>query len=106
MHGAVLRGADSVIRFLAEHGGHVDYRNRIGWTPLDIAEALLPGTPKYSRALSSRPEATPGRFVRRLSVEIAGKGLSPLGGKPACSKKVQFSDAPSLFGDQAGFVTK
>ena len=47
MHGAVLRGQNSVIRFLAERGAHINEKNRIGWTPLDMAEGLVPGTPNY-----------------------------------------------------------
>jgi len=47
MHGAVLRGQNSVIRFLAERGAQINEKNRIGWTPLDIAEGLVPGTPNY-----------------------------------------------------------
>jgi uncharacterized protein len=47
MHGAVLRGANSVIRFLAEHGALLNEKNRIGWTPLDMAQGLIPGTPNY-----------------------------------------------------------
>jgi len=52
MHGAVLRGNDSVVKFLAEKGAKLSVKDSIGWTPLDLAEAILPGTPKY------RPEHT------------------------------------------------
>ena len=45
--GAVLRGTDTVIRYLAEHGAKINEKNRIGWTPLDMAEGLINGTPKY-----------------------------------------------------------
>jgi hypothetical protein len=47
VHGAVLRGADSVIRFLAEKGANINEKNRVGWTPLVQAVGLLPGTPNY-----------------------------------------------------------
>ena len=47
MHGAVLRAQNAVIRFLAEHGAQLNEKNRIGWTPLDMAEGLVPGTPNY-----------------------------------------------------------
>jgi len=47
MHGAVLRGQNSVIEFLAEHGAPLNETNRIGWTPLVMAEGLVPGTPNY-----------------------------------------------------------
>lgn len=47
VHGAVLRGQNSVIQFLAENGAKLNEKNRIGWTPLDMAEGLLDGTPNY-----------------------------------------------------------
>jgi uncharacterized protein len=47
VHGAVLRGQNSVIQFLADHGAKLNEKNRIGWTPLDMAEGLLDGTPNY-----------------------------------------------------------
>jgi ankyrin repeat protein len=47
VHGAVLRGQNSVIQFLAERGAQLNEKNRIGWTPLDMAEGLFPGTPNY-----------------------------------------------------------
>ena len=31
----------------AEHGAQINEKNRIGWTPLDIAEGTVPGTPNY-----------------------------------------------------------
>lgn len=59
MHGAVLRGNNSVVQYLADNGAKLSVKNSIGWTPLDLAEALLPGTPKY------RPEPT-ARLLRQL----------------------------------------
>jgi len=47
IHGTVLRGQNSVIKFLAERGAKLNEKNRIGWTPLDMAEGLLAGTPNY-----------------------------------------------------------
>jgi ankyrin repeat protein len=47
LHGAAIRGADSVIAFLVEHGARVDVKNKQGRTPLDIAlrrEDRSPGT--------------------------------------------------------------
>jgi uncharacterized protein len=37
MHGAAIRGADEIIKFLASHGAKVDAKNRQGRTPLDVA---------------------------------------------------------------------
>jgi ankyrin repeat protein len=37
LHGAAQRGADKVVRFLAEKGARLDAKNRRGRTPLDDA---------------------------------------------------------------------
>jgi ankyrin repeat protein len=41
LHGAALRGADSIVRFLIENGAKVDVRNKLGWTPLMVAEGVF-----------------------------------------------------------------
>ena len=41
LHGAAIRGADAIARLLIERGARVDVRNKIGWTPLTIAEGVL-----------------------------------------------------------------
>jgi ankyrin repeat protein len=37
LHGAALRGADSIVQFLADHGAKLDAKTKPGFTPLDIA---------------------------------------------------------------------
>jgi ankyrin repeat protein len=37
LHSAVQRGAEKVVRYLAEHGAKLDMKNKQGRTPLDIA---------------------------------------------------------------------
>jgi ankyrin repeat protein len=37
LHGAALRGADSIVQFLADHGAKLDTKTRQGFTPLDVA---------------------------------------------------------------------
>jgi hypothetical protein len=37
LHGAVCRGADSVIQYLADKGGRFDVKDADGQTPVDIA---------------------------------------------------------------------
>ena len=37
LHGAALRGADSLVQFLVEHGAKLDAKTKQGFTPLDIA---------------------------------------------------------------------
>jgi ankyrin repeat protein len=39
LHGAVQRGSEVVIRFLAAHGARLDVKNKQGRTPLDVASA-------------------------------------------------------------------
>jgi ankyrin repeat protein len=37
MHRAAARGADKVVKFLADHSARLDMKNKAGLTPLDIA---------------------------------------------------------------------
>lgn len=37
LHGAALRGADSLVQFLVDHGAKLDAKTKQGFTPLDIA---------------------------------------------------------------------
>jgi ankyrin repeat protein len=37
LHGAALRGADSLVQFLVEHGGKLDAKTKQGFTTLDVA---------------------------------------------------------------------
>jgi uncharacterized protein len=41
LHGAAIRGADSIISFLVERGARVDARNKLGWTPLTTAQGVF-----------------------------------------------------------------
>jgi ankyrin repeat protein len=41
MHGAAYRGHNSVVQYLADKGAALDVKNRIGWTPLIIADGVL-----------------------------------------------------------------
>jgi ankyrin repeat protein len=41
LHGAALRGADSIVRFLVEKGARVDARNKLGWTPPTVANGVF-----------------------------------------------------------------
>jgi ankyrin repeat protein len=41
MHGAAYRGHNSVVQYLADRGATLNVRNRIGWTPLTIADGVL-----------------------------------------------------------------
>ncbi len=41
LHGAIHRGADGIVRFLADNGADLDATNGIGWTALSIAEGVF-----------------------------------------------------------------
>ncbi|SRR5579883_3283677 len=37
LHGAAGRGADTIVKYLVEHGGKLDAKSKLGYTPLDVA---------------------------------------------------------------------
>jgi uncharacterized protein len=43
LHGAALQGYDHVVRFLADRGATLDARDKLGFTPLDVAIGLAGG---------------------------------------------------------------
>jgi uncharacterized protein len=66
LHGAVHRGADRLIEFLVSKGAKPDVRNKIGWTPLTIAEGVFypniyfPGFPDTANVLRKLGARDPG----------------------------------------------
>src|SRR5437879_751693 len=41
LHGAARRErADSIVQFLVDHGANMNAKNKMGWTPLFIAEGI------------------------------------------------------------------
>jgi ankyrin repeat protein len=41
LHGAIISNQLSIVKFLVEHGAQVDARNKLGWTPLMVAEGVF-----------------------------------------------------------------
>jgi ankyrin repeat protein len=41
LHGAVVSGQPSIVKFLIERGARVDAKTRLGWTPLMLAEGVF-----------------------------------------------------------------
>jgi hypothetical protein len=41
MHGAALRGANDIVQFLHDHGAGLDNVDKLGWTPLVIADGVF-----------------------------------------------------------------
>jgi ankyrin repeat protein len=60
VHGAASISADSIIRFLAEHGARVDLKDRQGRTPLDVAQNPM------------RPRPVTADLLRKLAAESGG----------------------------------
>jgi len=51
VHGAALRGASTIVTYLAEKGAKVDVKDKAGLTPLDVANGKggIPGIPRDPR---------------------------------------------------------
>ena len=62
LHGAAVRGADSIVRFLVDRGARLDVRDKAGKTPLQVAEFTSLNATSYVR------EST-ARLLRRLMTE-------------------------------------
>ena len=41
LHGAALRGANSIVKYLVDRGARVDAPNKLGWTPLTVASGVF-----------------------------------------------------------------
>ena len=62
LHGAAVRGADSIVQFLADQGARLDVRDKAGKTPLQVAEFTSLNATSYVR------EST-ARLLRQLMIE-------------------------------------
>jgi hypothetical protein len=59
MHGDAVRGVNSVVRFLVDHGGDLNAKNRLGWTPLMLAEGMYIGQ-------TEKEQPATAAFIREL----------------------------------------
>ena len=41
LHGAVVSGQLSIVKYLVEHGAQIDAKNKVGWTPLTLARGVF-----------------------------------------------------------------
>jgi ankyrin repeat protein len=41
LHGAVVSGQLSIVKYLVEHGAQIDAKNRLGWTPVMVADGVF-----------------------------------------------------------------
>jgi len=72
LHGAALRGADSIVQFLVDHGAKLDAKTKQGFTPLDVAMgknsfAALPVPHDSTVALLRKLGAPEGKDVQVAS---------------------------------------
>jgi ankyrin repeat protein len=75
VHAAVQRGAEKVVRFLAEHGAKLDMKNKQGRTPLDIALGVGGGAGRGGgRGRGGAPRETMATLLRSLTTSASVPG--------------------------------
>ena len=67
LHGAAMRGANTIVELLVKRGAKLDARNTVGWTPLMCAQGLF-----VANTEKDWPETV--QLLRRLMTE---RGLDP-----------------------------
>jgi ankyrin repeat protein len=67
LHGAVVSGQISIVKYLIDHGAQVDAKNRLGWTPLMLAGGIF-----VSNTKKEFPEI--GVLLKK---EMTSRGLLP-----------------------------
>ena len=85
LHGAAVRGANSIIQFLVDKGARLDAKNKIGWTPLSVAHGLL-----IAQSLKDWPDTV--ALLSRLMIE---RGLDPVT-SPICDVCGEFDAIPKV----------
>jgi len=78
IHAAVQRGAEKVVRYLAEHGAKLDMKNKQGRTPLDIALGVGGGGRGAAggRGRGGAPRETMATLLRSLMAGGPAPGAS------------------------------
>ncbi len=67
LHGAVVSGQINIVKYLIDHGAQVDAKNRLGWTPLMLANGVF-----VSNTKKEFPE-----IAVLLKKEMAARGPAP-----------------------------
>jgi uncharacterized protein len=67
LHGAATSNQQSIIRYLVENGAKLDARNKLGWTPLMVAEGG-----QFGATVKEFPDAA--ALIRKLMIE---RGMDP-----------------------------
>jgi ankyrin repeat protein len=74
MHGAAVRGVNSVVRFLLENGGDLNATNRLGWTPLMLAAGMYIGQ-------TEKEQPATAAFIRELQASKADRAAAAAGAR-------------------------
>ena len=75
VHGAAVRGVNSVVQFLVDNGGDLQAKNRLGWTPLMLTEGMYIGQ-------TEKEQPATAAFIRELLGSPTGRVASAGGGRP------------------------
>ena len=67
LHGAATTNQQSIVRYLVENGAKLDARNKLGWTPLMVAEGG-----QFGATVKEFPDAA--ALIRKLMTE---RGMNP-----------------------------
>ena len=67
LHGAVVSGQPSIVQYLVDHGARVDATNKLGWTPLMLAQGAF-----YANARKEFPPAA--AILKKALAEQNRKG--------------------------------
>ena len=59
LHGAAVRGVNAVVQFLVDNGFDLNAKNRLGWTPLMIADGMYIGQ-------TEKEQPATAAFIRQL----------------------------------------
>jgi Ankyrin repeats (many copies) len=106
MHGAAMRGANSIVQFLFDKGAKIDVINKIGWTPLTIAEGVFYPDVFKTEAQTEALLLKLGAKKRTVSDEVRYAGMDKDGrettvggggdGAPAAKPKVDETKTPDI----------
>jgi hypothetical protein len=74
VHGAAVRGVNSVVQFLVDNGGDLNAKNRLGWTPLMLTEGMYIGQ-------TEKEQPATAAFIRALLKAPAGRAAAAAGAR-------------------------
>ena len=72
---AAVRGVNAVVQFLVDHGGDLNAKNRLGWTPLMLADGMYIGQ-------TEKEQPATAAFIRELLASPSGRIATAGGGRP------------------------